>query len=122
MVLTTLPETFAICRISPSEPIPAWAMAGAAFFSVTRTNDELSLVSECALVPEHVKAERGWCALKVEGPLDFALTGILHSLSGPLAAAKVSVFAVSTFDTDYLLVKDLVAAIEALRSAGHHCS
>lgn len=120
MKLTVQPEILAVCRLGPTDAIPPWATAGG-FFSVTRTRDELSIVCEEARVPADVKAERGWRTLKVEGPLDFSLTGILAGLSGTLAAAGVSLFAVSTFDTDYLLVREaaLGRAVEALR-ANHH--
>jgi hypothetical protein len=94
------------------------------FFSVTKTEDELSVVCEQASiplpVPSELKCEKDWRMLKVEGPLDFSLTGILSSLAGPLAAAKISIFAISTFDTDYILVKseNLSRACETLRHSG----
>jgi hypothetical protein len=93
----------------------------ARFWSITRTEEELSVVCPEAHVPPEVKRETGWRALKVEGPLDFSLTGILASLTAPLAEEKVSVFAVSTYDTDYLLVKgeQLEKAIRALREEGY---
>jgi len=119
--LSVLPGTLAICRLEPSAPLPHWALAsGEGFFSVTRTRHELSLVCAEALVPEGVKAERNWRAFEVEGPLNFALTGVLASLCAPLAAAKISVFALSTYDTDYLLVREtsLETAQENLRRAG----
>ena len=118
--LSLLPQTFAVCRLAPSAPFPAWAAAGA-WFAMTKTSDELSIVCDQAAVPTSVQAERGWRNLKVQGPLDFALTGVLAALAGPLAAAEISVFAVSTFDTDYLLVKeaDLARALQTLTDAGH---
>lgn len=99
-----LPDTFAVCRLEPEAPLPAWAIQGA-FFSLTRTAEELSLVVAQEQIPSEIASERDWKALKVEGPLDFALTGILVSLCAPLAEAGVSVFALSTYDTDYLLIK-----------------
>jgi hypothetical protein len=120
MNLTTLPDPLAICRLSPAEDVPEWAMIGE-FVSITHTADELSIVCAEEHVPSDVKADRGWRALKVEGPLDLALTGVLASLANPLAEAQINLFAVSTFDTDYLLVKEynVTRAGEALRQAGH---
>ncbi len=113
-------EVLAVCRLAPRTPIPEWATNGR-FFSLTRTPEELSLVCLQASVPEGVLAERGWRCLQVAGPLDFSLTGVLASLASCLAEAKVSIFAISTYDTDYLLVQaeDLETAIRALRAAGH---
>ena len=88
---------------------------------MTRTEDELSLVVPEEKVPEVWKAERGWRCLKVEGPLDFGLTGILASLANPLADAGISIFALSTYDTDLILVpeRELEQARGALEGAGH---
>ncbi|HKY05866.1 MAG TPA: ACT domain-containing protein [Blastocatellia bacterium] len=121
MNLYLLDGAFAVCRLDPSARMPDWAMF-APFVSITRTTDELSIVVEEAKVPEQIKAERGWRCLKVEGPLDFAETGILASLAAPLAVAKISIFAVSTFDTDYLLIKegDLESALHTLTESGHN--
>lgn len=120
LTLSILPGPLAICRLAPAEPIPAWALLGG-FFSVTRTADELSIVCPQERVPPQVQAERGWRALKVTGPLDFALTGILAGLSGVLAGAGISLFAISTYDTDYVLVKieKLEGARAALANAGY---
>ena len=120
LTLTVLPESFAICRLSVDEAVPEWAMLGE-FVSITHTSDELSIVCAEENVPSDVKADRGWRALKVEGPLDLALTGILASLAQPLAKAQINIFAVSTFDTDYLLVTgyNLFRACEVLQQAGH---
>ena len=104
LALSLLPDTLAICRLAPDAEVPAWAWTGEPA-SVTRTRDELSVVCRMDAVPKDVRAEAGWRCLKVDGPLDFALTGILAALSAPLAAAGISLFAVSTYDTDYLLVK-----------------
>jgi len=119
LTLSILPDTFAICRLAPDAPIPAWARGD--FLSLTCTRDELSLVCAQANVPAGVQCECAWRALRVIGRLDFALTGILASLAAPLADAGISIFALSTFDTDYILVKagDLENAIRALRQAGH---
>ena len=118
--LLLLPVKVAVCRLPADAPEPEWARPGS-FRAVVQTLTELSVVCEERFVPPEVKAERGWRILMVEGPLDFALIGVLASLTQPLAAARVSVFAISTFDTDYLLVKehDLVRAKESLALAGH---
>lgn len=118
--LSVMPGRLAVCRLPPGSVMPG-PPAGSGFWSATRTADEISLV-----LPEEERrpewqAETGWRALRVDGTLDFALTGILASLATPLAAAGVSLFAISTFDTDYLLVRerDLDRATEALAAAGH---
>jgi hypothetical protein len=120
LTLTILAETFAISKLDKGVPIPNWASSGD-WWSVTRTDDELSVVCPEAQVPADVISNRGWKCLKLAGPLDLALTGILASLLEPLADARISVFFVSTFDTDYLLVKteNLAATARALSLAGH---
>lgn len=117
--LCLLPDTFAVCRLRSGSVVPQWAMTGP-LWSVSQSPDELSIVCQQSQVPTDVSREGGWRALKVEGPLDFALTGVLSSIASPLAAAEVSIFAVSTFDTDYVLVKQgrLQEATLALSSAG----
>ncbi len=111
---------FAICRLPPGIEVPGW-VKNSSFYSITKTEDELSVVCEQGLVPFGVKVESGWCLLKVEGTLDFSLTGILAGLTKPLAEAQISLFAISTFDTDYLLVKSesLEKAVNALTESGH---
>jgi uncharacterized protein len=118
--LTLLPERFAISRLAADAPIPEWATQGP-FFSVTRTGDELSVVTELSRVPPGVQSQPGWRVLKVHGPFVLSEVGVLASLAAPLAEAKISSFAVSTFDTDYLLIasETLSAAIAALERAGH---
>src|SRR6266446_6427454 len=118
--LTLLSERFAISRLDASSPIPHWATQGP-FFSVTRTGDELSVVAELSHVPPGVLSQPGWRVLKVHGPFVLTEIGVLAALAAPLAEAKISLFAVSTFDTDYLLVSSetLLAAIAALEQAGH---
>jgi hypothetical protein len=118
--LVLLPDPFAVCRLPADAPFPAWAKGE--FVSITRTADELSVVCREDAVPEGVRREAGWRCLRVDGTLDLALVGVLAALAVPLAEAGVSVFAVSTFDTDYLLLKEanLAKGIEALRAAGHH--
>jgi hypothetical protein len=118
--LSLLPERFAISRLAADSPLPAWATQGP-FFSVTRTSDELSLVTEFSRVPVSIQSRPGWRVLKVHGPFVLSEIGVLAALATPLAEAKISLFAVSTFDTDYLLVasETLSAGIAALERAGH---
>lgn len=118
--LTLLPDLLAVCRLPPDAPLPAWA-AGPGFVSITRTDEELSIVVRQDRVPGDITAVGPWRALKVQGPLDFALTGILAALTVPLAEAGISLFAIATYDTDYILVRaeTLEAAITALTAAGH---
>ena len=108
-----------MCRLGAEAPIPPWATAGS-LFSITRTADEPSIVCRQDAVPEGV-AERGWRCLRVAGTIPFLVVGVLASLAAPLAEAGISVFAISTFDTDYLLVKekDLTMTLDALRRSGH---
>ena len=117
--LQLMSETFAVCRYAPDTP-PEGLIPPDGFFALTRTHDEVSLVVEEAAVQAGCQAEPGWRGMKVLGPLDFSLIGILSSLTLPLAAAGISIFAISTYDTDYLLVKAerLSDAMEALREAG----
>jgi hypothetical protein len=119
--LVLLPGTFAVARLAADVAVPDW-MAGD-LVSVTRTAGELSVVCREDAVPDAVRCERGWRCLRVAGTLDFDLVGVLASLAVPLAEAGVSVFAISTFDTDYLLVRDvdLEKAKEVLIAAGHKC-
>jgi uncharacterized protein len=123
LTLAFLPEPLAICRLGPDDPLPVWATS-APFWSATRTLEELSIVVPDAVVPAAVRASRGWRAIRFAGPLPLDQTGILASVTGPLAAAKVSVFAVGTYDTDYVLVpfEQRREAIAALERAGHRIS
>ena len=120
LTLTLLPHKFAICRLSPDHEIPSWAQQGP-FFSITRAPDELSIVCSDEFVPEGIKSERGWRALKFEGPLDMALTGVVASVAQPLANAGIAIFPLATYGTDYVLIKDehVDAATHALTSFGH---
>ncbi len=105
-----------ICRLDPSTPIPAWALNNE-FFSITKTGEELSVVCPEQIIPSGIKSEKGWRAIKIEGPINFTATGILSSLLQPLADKGISIFTVSTFDTDYVLVKkeNLENAISILK-------
>jgi hypothetical protein len=118
--LSLLAETFTILHLAPDAVVPEWATQGQ-FFSITRTSDELSVIAETALVPERLRTEVSWRVLKVHGPFDLAEVGVLASLVMPLAAAGVSVFTISTFDTDYLLMPSgqLRDAVSGLRNAAH---
>lgn len=118
--IALLPGEYAICQLPPDTNFPVWAVGGE-LISLTRSADELSVVCPAPQVPTDVKAERGWRAIKVLGPLEFSLVGILASLAGELAKAKISIFALSTYDTDYILVKanTIDRTINALRKAGH---
>ena len=120
--LELLHDTFAICRLAPGAAVPEWATGE--IMSITRTPAELSIVCSQDAVPENAKCELGWRCLQVVGPLDFSLVGLIASLTGALAAANISVFVLSTYDTDYLLVKraDVRAAVESLNAAGHAVS
>ena len=120
LLLTVLPGTYAIARFAPDAHISVPYTQGF-FYSLTKTEHELSLVCEEKLLAADMKAERGRTLLRVESTLAFSLTGIVASLAVPLAEAAVSIFAVSTYDTDYLLVNenDLGRATAALEQAGH---
>jgi uncharacterized protein len=121
--LSLLEGYFAVVQLDPNSPVPAWALEGG-FFTVSRTSEELSVVCLEPNVPlnsEGFRLERGWACLKLQGPFEFSLTGILLSVLEPLAKVNVGIFALSTFNTDYVLVKaaDLERAIVALEAAGH---
>lgn len=120
LTLEVLPDRLAVCRLDRGAPLPAWAAAGG-FVSLTRTDAELSVVCLQESVPSGTCAEPGWRCLRVKGPLGFGLTGVIASLAGPLASSGVSIFVVSTYDTDYLMVqeRDLERGVHALERAGH---
>jgi hypothetical protein len=119
MVLRKLNGSYAIVRLPADSRIPDWC--DGSFLSVTRTLDELSIVAAADLIPPGFRVEAGWSLLMVEGPLEFSEVGVLASLAVPLASSAVSILAISTFDTDYLLVRETDAerACEALAGAGH---
>jgi len=118
--ISLLAGHMSVCRLNPAVEIPNWAV-GSGFLSITRTDDELSVVCPEEAVPEDARSEGGWRVLRFEGPFEFSEVGVLASVVGPLAEADVSVFAVSTYDTDYVLVKEeqQEAATSALRGWGH---
>jgi len=120
VTLDLLPGSYAICRLDATADVPSWA-ARPGFSSITRTAEELSIVCATDAVPDGIHAQRGYRGLAVRGPLDFSLVGIVASLAVALAAASISIFVVSTHDTDYLFVRDadLGRAVATLRDAGH---
>lgn len=120
LTLERLPGGYAVARLEPGAEVPPWAHAGA-FTCFSRSHDELSIVCEEARVPPEVRAQRGFLCLRVDGPLDFAEVGVLASLADPLAERGISIFAVSTYDTDYLFLpaQRQEAALQALTEAGH---
>ncbi len=118
MELILLPDSLAICRLPQDAEIPQWALAGN-FYVVFRSDEELSIVCPDGHPPAGIKADSGWRALKVQGPLPLSEIGIIASLSAPLAEAGIAVFVISTFDTDYLLIKEADLS-KALRVLGSH--
>ena len=124
LTLSVLPYHLAVCQLDPDvNMLPGWVLE-LPFWSVTRTTSELSLVLPEENVLPDWKSEKGWRGLMVRGPLDFSLVGILAALAAALAAAGIPIFALSTFDTDYLLVKepDLFHAVEVLTASGYEIS
>ena len=122
LTMKLLKEIYSVCRLDKNDIIPSWIMNGE-FFSITKTEDELSIVCSQENLPHNtqyellnIQCEKDWRILKVEGPLDFSLLGILASISSLMAQEQISIFALSTYDTDYILVKenDIDAAINAL--------
>ncbi|UCB46764.1 MAG: ACT domain-containing protein [Spirochaetota bacterium] len=115
--LILLPDRYEVCRLDKDESIPASLLNKADFISVTRTAEELSIVCTENTVSDCTKVQKGMRAFKIEGPLSFTLTGVLASLINPLSEQGISVFAISTYDTDYLLVQeeDLLSAIDVLQ-------
>jgi hypothetical protein len=120
LALSVLPKTFVICKLPADAPVPAWATQGK-FFSITRTSEELSVVAEADVVPKNLRVDMNWRAMEAHGPFAFSEVGVLAALVAPLAEAEIGVFAISTFDTDYLFTREtqLQAAAAALRKAGH---
>ncbi len=120
LTLSVIEGRLGICRLENDSEIPPWAQESN-FFYVIRTSEELSVVCQENNIPADIRAERSWSCLKIEGPLDFGLTGILAKLSQVLADCGISIFAISTYDTDYVLVreKDLNNTVKALSEAGY---
>ena len=111
----------AICRLPAGTPTPGWAERAQRFLTISRTADELSITADAEVVPPEAHCARGYRAIRIHGPLAFDLVGVLASIAAPLAAANISIFNISTYDTDYILVKsgDLARAVAALERAGH---
>ncbi len=118
--LEILKNRYGVCKLESGTAIPGW-ISGKGFFSITGTPEELSLVCEEELIPEGVKSEKGWRIFKVQGPLDFSLIGILSAISTCLAEAGISIFVVSTYETDYIMVREkgFQQAVTALIKAGY---
>ncbi len=104
LTLSLMPASYAICRLAPDAKIPDWANQGE-FYSISKTSDELSIVVDQRYAPTGIKKAENWKGFKIEGPLDFSITGILAGLSKTLADNQIPLFCVSTFDTDYILVE-----------------
>ena len=115
LTMRVLEKKIGVCRLDKRDSIPEWAK-DSEFFSITKTLDELSIVCAESSIPNDIKCEKDWRILKIDGVLDFSLIGILASISTILAQKGISIFAISTYDTDYILVKDkdINNAIEAL--------
>jgi uncharacterized protein len=111
---------WAVCRLAPGDAVPAWATMPAPLSVVARTQTELSIVVPEAHVPEDVTCERAFRVIEVVGPVPFSVTGLVASLSSPLAAAAISLFPVATYDTDYVLVKEeaITSAVDVLQASG----
>lgn len=121
MRLSIAARDLVVCRLGGLEGVPAWVRPQQGFLSITRTPDELSIVCSASTVPSEARSETGWVAIKLEGPIDLAKAGVLAPLLTSLAEAGVPIFAISTFDTDHVLVREamLQKAKAALERAGH---
>ena len=119
--LSLLPHLYAVCQLHPDKNIPYWALMGN-FVSLTRTDKELSIVCQQDNVPEDVEAERGWRCLQVQGAFDFSVAGIHVSLAIPLSEPDISVLAIATYATDYILIKEenVEQTLQVLKKADHH--
>lgn len=117
LTIKLLKEKYVVCRLNKNEAIPSWALQGD-FYSITKTEDELSIVCLQDNIIDNIKCEKDWRVLKIEGPLDFSLVGILSKISTLMANNSISIFAVSTYDTDYILIKekDINRAIKVLNN------
>jgi len=120
LTIEILSDELAVCRLPVDAAVPNWVWTGE-FTSITCTDDELSLVCAADSVPDGVRHTPGWRALRIRGPLDFSLVGILAGISGVLAGAAISIFAISSYDTDTILIRceQLESAVDALCTAGY---
>ncbi len=120
LVLSVLSETFTIHKLSPDLSIPEEILKSN-YYSVTKTDNELSVVCSELIEVKSLQSSKGWKCIKVKGPLDFNLTGILAGISDILTRGSISIFAISTFDTDYILVRsqDLPSARKKLKKGGY---
>jgi hypothetical protein len=120
MLLHLLPQDLAVVRREPSDPIPEW-IQGSTFCSITITPGEQSIFCDTKVIPEDIKKASGWRAFQVAGQIDFELSGIIAQLAVPLSSKQISIFSISTHDTDYMLVEQaqLDDALDVLRRAGH---
>jgi hypothetical protein len=111
---------WAVSRLAPDAPVPEWARRQSPLTVIARTAEELSLVTRESDVPDGVAGERGFRVIKIEGPIAFQVTGVIASFATPLASAGIAIFPCSTYETDYVLVRetDLTRAIDTLRLAG----
>jgi uncharacterized protein len=118
-----LAATYTIVRLAPNASIPDWATKGE-FTSITRTADELSIVCPVENLPSDANSQHRWVCLKLEGPFPFSQTGVLLSFIGPLSNNGIPIFAISTFNTDYVLIQEQFAgaALDKLQQAGHQPS
>ena len=118
--LSVLPEQLAIVRLESKSQIPYWVNSGE-FFSITSTKDEVSIICPEKNVPQGITCDSGWRAIKIEGPFDLELTGVAVSVAGPISNSGIGVFIIATYDTDYVLVKEVLLnkALSALTNAGH---
>lgn len=119
IVLQILPGNMAVCKLPPQSALPQWLnTAENKFYSITKTNDELSIVCSQSIVPENVQAQKNWRMFKIMGQMEFELVGILKQVLNPLAESGIGIFAMSTYDTDYILVqeKNFKNAIEVLKT------
>jgi len=119
LVFKVLGAMVGVCKLEANAIVPTWAHQGD-FFSVTKTEDELSIVCSESVIPQEVLCEKDWKILKIQGMLDFGIVGILAMVSALLAKAGISIFAISTYNTDYILVKatDLDRAVNTLKKEG----
>lgn len=121
LTLIVLVARLALVRLNAQDVVPGWTAHARSFLSITRTSQELSIVADEVAVPVDVQAARGYRALRIEGPLPLDLVGVLAAVAGPLAAAGIPIFAIATFDTDYVLVREsALAQVVAILTTAEH--